>query len=73
MNMVSMDLTIDIPNALYRWVKAKSVQGQPVREVVVNLLPGWIEAATYGLMAMAYFLARLVSTTWRSLSFSARL
>lgn len=39
-----MKATIDIPDDLYRRVKAKSaMQGQPVREVVVTLFQGWIE------------------------------
>lgn len=42
-----MKATIDIPDDLYRRVKAKSaMQGQPVREVVVTLFQGWIGEAT---------------------------
>lgn len=38
-----MKATIDIPDALYRRVKAKSaLRGQAVREVVVGLFQGWI-------------------------------
>lgn len=41
-----MKATIDIPDDLYRRVKAKSaMQGQPVREVVVSLFQGWIGEA----------------------------
>ncbi|MDD5678776.1 MAG: hypothetical protein PHW60_12440 [Kiritimatiellae bacterium] len=41
-----MKATIDIPDDLYRRVKAKSaMQGQPVREVVVTLFQGWIGEA----------------------------
>lgn len=39
-----MKATIDIPDDLYRRVKAKSaMRGQPVREVVVTLFQGWID------------------------------
>jgi len=38
-----MKATIDIPDELYRQVKAKSaLRGQAVREVAVNLFQGWI-------------------------------
>jgi hypothetical protein len=38
-----MKATIDIPDELYRQVKAKSaMQGQPVREVVGHLFQGWL-------------------------------
>ena len=38
-----MKATIDIPDALYRRVKAKSaMEGRPVREVAVHLFQGWI-------------------------------
>ncbi|MFA5044154.1 MAG: hypothetical protein WC381_08130 [Kiritimatiellia bacterium] len=41
-----MKATIDIPDDLYRRVKAKSaMQGQPVREVAVTLFQGWIGEA----------------------------
>lgn len=40
-----MKATIDIPDDLYRRVKAKSaLQGQPVREVVMHLFLDWIES-----------------------------
>ena len=40
-----MKATVDIPDALYRRVKAKSaMRGQPVREIVVSLFQGWLEA-----------------------------
>lgn len=43
--IVYMKATIDIPDDLYRRVKAKSaLQGQPVREVVMHLFLDWIEA-----------------------------
>jgi hypothetical protein len=38
-----MKATIDIPDELYRQVKAKSaLRGQPVREVAVSLFQHWI-------------------------------
>ena len=38
-----MKATIDIPDELYRQVKAKSaLQGQAVREVAMNLFKSWI-------------------------------
>ncbi len=38
-----MKATIDIPDELYRQVKAKSaLRGQAVREVAVHLFQGWI-------------------------------
>jgi len=41
-----MKATIDIPEDLYRRVKAKSaLRGQPVREVVVSLFQAWIQEA----------------------------
>jgi hypothetical protein len=41
--IVYMKATIDIPDDLYRRVKAKSaLRGQAVREVVMNLFQGWI-------------------------------
>jgi hypothetical protein len=43
--IVYMKATIDIPDGLYRRVKAKSaLQGQPVREVVMHLFLDWIES-----------------------------
>jgi hypothetical protein len=43
--IVYMKATIDIPDDLYRRVKAKSaLQGQPVREIVMHLFLDWIEA-----------------------------
>ena len=44
-----MKATIDIPDELYRQVKAKSaLRGQRVREVAVSLFQGWIEDAEAG-------------------------
>ncbi len=41
-----MKATIEIPDALYRRVKAKSaLEGQPVREVVMHLFRGWLGEA----------------------------
>ena len=38
-----MKATIEIPDELYRRVKAKSaLEGQPVREVVMHLFRGWL-------------------------------
>ena len=38
-----MKATIEIPDGLYRRVKAKSaIEGQPVREVVMCLFQGWV-------------------------------
>ena len=38
-----MKATIEIPEDLYRRVKAKSaIRGQPVREVVMHLFQGWL-------------------------------
>ncbi len=43
--IVLMKATIDIPDVLYRRVKAKSaLQGQPIREVAMRLFLDWIEA-----------------------------
>ena len=40
-----MKATIDIPDDLYRQVKAKSaLQGQSVREIVMHLFLNWIKA-----------------------------
>ncbi len=44
--MVNMKATIDIPDELYRQVKAKSaLHGKAVREVAVSLFQGWISQA----------------------------
>lgn len=41
---VRMKATIDIPDELYRQVKAKSaLQGRPVREVAIDLFSRWLE------------------------------
>ena len=41
-----MKATIEIPDALYRRVKAKSaIEGQPVRQVVMHLFQGWLGEA----------------------------
>jgi len=41
-----MKATIDIPDELYRRVKAKSaLAGQPVRKVVMHLFQGWLSEA----------------------------
>jgi hypothetical protein len=38
-----MKATIDIPDELYRQVKAKSaMRGQAVREVTIHLFQGWV-------------------------------
>lgn len=38
-----MKATIELPDDLYRRVKAKSaIEGQPVREVVMQLFRGWL-------------------------------
>ncbi len=38
-----MKATIEIPDDLYRRVKAKSaIEGQPVRAVVMHLFQGWL-------------------------------
>ena len=40
-----MKATVDIPDDLYRRVKAKSaLEGRPVREVTVQLFRGWVDA-----------------------------
>jgi len=42
-----MKATVEIPDDLYRRVKAKSaLEGRPVREVTVQLFRRWVEAAT---------------------------
>ena len=39
-----MKTTIDIPDEVYRRVKAKSaLQGRPIRDVTVNLYAKWLE------------------------------
>jgi len=44
-NLLAMKATIDIPDELYRKVKAKSaLLGKPVREVTVELYRQWVEA-----------------------------
>ena len=42
----SMKATIDIPDELYRRVKAKSaLQGRPIRDVAVELFDEWVNAS----------------------------
>jgi hypothetical protein len=42
-----MKVTVDIPDDLYREVKAKSaLEGRPVREVTVELFEGYVGRAT---------------------------
>jgi hypothetical protein len=42
-----MKATVDIPDDLYRRVKAKSaLEGRPVREVTVQLFRRWVDTAT---------------------------
>lgn len=44
-----MKATVDIPDDLYRKVKAKSaLQGRPVRDVTVQLFRQWIGASDEG-------------------------
>lgn len=39
-----MKATLDIPDELYRQVKAKSaLEGRPIREVAIELFHGWLE------------------------------
>lgn len=60
-----MKATIDIPDDLYRRVKAKSaMQGQPVREVVVTLFQGWIEEATEELIAPPVLVTGRTTPAW---------
>ena len=41
-----MKATIEIPDDLYRRVKAKSaIEGRPVRNVVIHLFQGWLGEA----------------------------
>lgn len=40
-----MKTTIDIPDAIYRQVKARSaLEGRPIREVVIDLFTGWLDS-----------------------------
>lgn len=42
-----MKATIDIPDDLYRKVKAKSaLEGRPVRDVAISLFSRWVERQT---------------------------
>lgn len=42
-----MKATIDIPDVLYRQVKAKSaMQGQPIRLVAIELFSSWVNATS---------------------------
>lgn len=42
-----MKTTIDLPDAMYRQVKARSaLEGRPVRQVVSHLLSGWLAGDT---------------------------
>ncbi len=42
-----MKTTIDIPDALYRQVKARSaLEGRAIREVVIDLFAGWLGGGT---------------------------
>ncbi len=60
-----MKATIDIPDDLYRRVKAKSaMQGQPVREVVVTLFQGWIEEAAEEPTATPVLVTGRMTPTW---------
>lgn len=41
-----MKATIDIPDLLYRQVKAKSaLEGQPIRLVAIDLFSAWVKAS----------------------------
>jgi len=41
-----MKATLDIPDMLYRQVKAKSaLEGQPIRLVAIDLFSAWVNAA----------------------------
>lgn len=47
--MLSMKATIDIPDDLYRKVKAKSaLEGRPLREVAITLFRNWVERQPAG-------------------------
>lgn len=40
-----MKTTIDIPDAIYRQVKARSaLEGRAIREVVIELFAGWLDS-----------------------------
>ena len=42
--MASMKTTIDIPDVIYRKVKAKSaIEGRPVRDVAITLFSAWVD------------------------------
>lgn len=42
--MASMKTTIDIPEVIYRKVKAKSaIEGRPVRDVAITLFSAWVD------------------------------
>lgn len=44
-NMQNMKATLDIPDDLYRRVKARSaMEGRPVRSVAIQLFQNWLEA-----------------------------
>ena len=44
-NMVTMKTTLEVPDELYRQVKAKSaLEGRTVKDVVVELFRAWLEA-----------------------------
>ncbi len=44
-NLYNMKATLDIPDELYRRVKARSaLEGRPVRSVAVQLFQAWLEA-----------------------------
>jgi hypothetical protein len=43
-NLYSMKATLDIPDELYRRVKARSaMEGRPIRSVAVDLFQKWLE------------------------------
>jgi hypothetical protein len=47
--MVTMKATIDIPDELYRRVKAKSaLEGRRIREVTIELYSSWVDGAPSG-------------------------
>jgi len=42
--MAHMKTTIDIPDVIYRKVKAKSaIEGRPVRDVAITLFSAWVD------------------------------
>jgi hypothetical protein len=44
-----MKATLDIPDTLYRQVKAKSaLEGSPIRLVAINLFSAWVNAVPTG-------------------------